>query len=145
MVTVKTVAIHTYSYCGKWLHLFNVENAAVASSKQAEHGGSFSEKPSSSPTAPAACVKAVVHFEYGDKTFAKRISIEMMSKFYKEVMSLLQNKKPACRPDNLQIQCGSCWYDFNKETEFDDLCLKDNSPELFVKAIPTPKDAGNNM
>ena len=39
----------------------------------------------------------------------------------------------------------AAWYDFNEGTEFDDLCLKDNSPELFVKAIPAPKDAGNNI
>ena len=113
------------------------------SSKQGEHGRPFSEVSSSSTTAPVASVKAVVHFDYGDKPFPKRISIEMMSKFYKEVLSLFQNKKPAYRPGNLQIQCGSCWYDFNEETEFDDLCLNDDNPELFIKAVPIPKDPGN--
>ena len=60
-------------------------------------------------------------------------------------MSILQNRKSGYGPDDLKILCGSCWYDFTKDTELDDLCLKDDNPELFIRAVPTPIDSGNHI
>ena len=119
----------------------------VVSSKQGESSLFSSDKePSSSVATTTASIKVVVHFEYGDQKFAKRISIDIqgvLSKFHEEVMSVLQKRKPGYRPADLKILCGSYWYDFTGDTEFDDLCLKDDNPELFINAEPTPIETGN--
>lgn len=58
-------------------------------------------------------------------------------------MVALQKKRSGYRPDHLQFKCKSCWYNFTEDTEYDDLCLKDNSPELFIKALSVPIDTGD--
>lgn len=97
---------------------------------------------SSSATTTTGIIKVVVHFEYGDLKFAKRIPIDTLCKFYEEVTSILQKRKPGYEPSDLKILCGSCWYNFTDSTEFDDLCLKDDNPELSIKAEPTLIETG---
>ena len=88
-------------------------------------------------------LKVVVHFDYGGQKFPNKISIGIMSKFYKEVMSTLEKRIPGYKPHHLQFQCMDVWYDFTENTKFQDLCLEDEKPQLFVKAIPMPKESGN--
>lgn len=101
------------------------------------------KKPSSSATNTTPSLKLIVHFEYGDQKFAKRISVDVINKFYEDVVFILHKRNPGYIPSCLQIQCGSCWYNFTEDTEFDDLCLTDSSPELSIRAVPTPTDLGN--
>ena len=118
----------------------------MVSSKQDEYEVSSllsSKEPSSSAITTTGSKKFVVHFEYGDQKFAKRISIDIISKFYEEVVSILQKRKPGHGPADLKILCGSYWYDFTNRIEFDDLCLKDDNSEPFIRAVPTPIDSGN--
>ena len=87
--------------------------------------------------------KLIVHFEFGDQKFAKRISVDVINKLYEDVVFTLHKRNPGYIPSCLQIQCGSCWYNFTKDTELDDLCLTDSNPELSIRAVPMPTDLGN--
>jgi len=84
----------------------------------------------------------LVHFEYSEHTFPKRITAETFREFYNEVFFALQNKMLNYKPCNIQFMCGSKWYDFNQDVGFDGLCLDDSS-ELLIQATPTPIKLGN--
>ena len=57
-------------------------------------------------------------------------------------MSSLENKKPGFHPCNVQFQCGTVWYDLEKDTDFDSLCLDHDKPQMFIQATPIPIKSG---
>lgn len=86
-----------------------------------------------------------VNLIYDEVEFPKIIQAGDFSEFYAKVFSALSNKKSGCEPCHLQYQvvfrAGVKWYNFNKDTGFEDLCMDKNNPEIFIKATSTPMDS----
>ena len=82
-----------------------------------------------------------VHLIYDELEFPKRIQAGDFSEFYTKVSSALLNKKSGSKPCHLQYQFGAKWYDFNEDTEFDDLCMDEDNPEIIIKATSSPVDS----
>ena len=84
-----------------------------------------------------------VHLIYDEFEFPKKIQAGDFSKFYTKVFSTLLNKKSGSKPCHLQYQFGAKWYDFNEDTEFDDLCMDEDNPEICIKATSSPVDSAS--
>ena len=82
-----------------------------------------------------------VHLVYDELEFPTKIKASEFSEFYTKVFSALLNKKSGSKPCNLQYQFGAKWYDFNENTQFDDLCMDDDNPEITIKATSSPADS----
>ena len=79
-----------------------------------------------------------VHFIYDELSFPKKIQASTFKEFYTKVFSALSNKKSTSKPCNLQYQFGSIWYNFNENTEFDDLGMDEENLEIFIRATSSP-------
>lgn len=84
-----------------------------------------------------------VHLIYDELEFPKKIQAGDFSEFYTKVFSTLLNKKSGSKPCHLQYQFGAKWYDFNEDTEFDDLCMDEDNPEICIKATSSPVDSAS--
>ena len=84
----------------------------------------------------------VVHFNYDTCEFARRIAAATMTEFYSKVISILEKKTPGSKPNSVQFQCGTKWYELTEHTDFDSLCLDENNPEITIQAIPTLVELG---
>ena len=82
-----------------------------------------------------------IYFTYDDKKFPRSIQANDFKEFYTKVFSTLLNRKSGFKPCNLQYQFGTQWYDLNENTEFEDLCITEDNPELFIKAKSSPMDS----
>ena len=91
----------------------------------------------------SVCLKSLnilVHFEYSEQKFPLRIKANDFGQFYDKVVLALKSKVPDCKSHCMQYQCGSKWYDFNRDTGFDCLCLNEDNPEISIRLIPTISD-----
>lgn len=82
-----------------------------------------------------------VHFIYDEVQFPRKIQASDFKEFYTKVVSALSNKKSKSKPCHLQYQVGTKWYDFNENIGFDDLCMDEKNPEIWIKAISSPIDS----
>ena len=82
-----------------------------------------------------------VHFTYDELKFPKIIKIDHNSEFYMKVFSALSNKKSGSKPCHLKYRVGVMWYDFTKDIDFEDLCMDESNPEIFIKARSTAADS----
>ena len=82
-----------------------------------------------------------VYFTYDGNEFPRIIKASDFKEFYTRVFSALLSKKSGSKPCNLQYQFGVKWYDLNENTEFEDLCITKDNPELFIKARSSLMDS----
>ena len=82
-----------------------------------------------------------VHLIYDELEFPKKIQAGDFTEFYTKVFSALSNKKSNTKPCHLQYQFGAKWYDFNEDTGFDDMCMDEDNPEIFIKATSSPVES----
>ena len=52
----------------------------------------------------------------------------------------MSSKKPGSKASHLQYEVGIKWYDFNKDTGFEELCMDENNPEILIKARSAAAD-----
>ena len=81
-------------------------------------------------------LSVLVHFKYGASEFARKIKIVEFIGFYKNILSILENKIPGHIPQDLQFLCGKKWYTLNEDTDLDSLCLDDKDAEMSIQATP---------
>jgi len=111
----------------------------MLSTTVSDHSSKSSEVhvPSESSTLPI-----LVHFEYGEDKFARKIKVVDFSGFYKSILSILEKKVPGQTPHNLKFRCGKKWYPLKENTGLDALCLDDKDAEIDVQAKPTARKSG---
>ena len=85
-----------------------------------------------------------VHLIYDELEFPKKIQACDFNEFYTKVFSVLSNKKSGYKPRHLQYQFGAKWYDFNESTDFDDMCMDEENPEVTIKATSMPVDSASS-
>lgn len=121
----------------------NSESCHQASNFIITSAPGHSEEPSEAPSlsfdkhSKPLTTKVKVHFTYDKLKFPKIVEVDHYSEFYTKVFTALSNRKPGFKPCHLKYNVGVEWYDFTEDTDFEDLCLDENNPEIFIKARST--------
>lgn len=119
--------------------LFTTENNTLLSRQDERVSPSLSVDDQMSVEKSTASLKPLnilVHFECGEFECPMRITANSYDQFYDKVVSTVKSKTPGFTLHSMQFQCGSKWYDFKKDTEFDYLCLNEENPEVSIRATP---------